>query len=108
LKHHIGHKIVCVAYGAGENEQSPANVAVECETCNEVLMDFDKHIYTMVERTNYNFITDLQKDAIKNIAKMKDYDLTENLNTMSYTQAAELIKKLNRIGQNNEAEKNQN
>jgi hypothetical protein len=36
LKRHIGHKIVCVQYGEGEN------VAVECETCNEVLLDFDK------------------------------------------------------------------
>jgi len=42
LKRHLGHKIVCVSYGAGSNEQSPANVAIECETCNEVLMDFDK------------------------------------------------------------------
>ena len=37
LKRHIGHKIVCVTYG------KPAqNVAVECETCNEVLLDFDR------------------------------------------------------------------
>ena len=35
LKKHIGHKIVCVIYG---NE----NVAVECETCDEVLIDFDR------------------------------------------------------------------
>lgn len=102
LKRHIGHKIVCVAYGTGENEQSPENVAVECETCNEVLMDFDKHIYTMAERTDYNFITDLQKDAIKNMAKMKGYMVTESLETMSYTKAAELIKRLNRIGQSSE------
>ena len=34
---HVGHKIVCVTYG------DPAeNVAIECETCNEVLMDFDR------------------------------------------------------------------
>jgi len=100
LRNHIGHKIVCVAYSDGENEQSPANVAVECETCNEVLMDFDKYTHTMVmQRTNYNFITDLQKNAIKNMAEMKDYSITENLDTMSYTTAAELIQKLNRIGQ---------
>ena len=37
LIHHVGHKIVCVTYG------DPAvNVAVECETCSEVLMDFEK------------------------------------------------------------------
>jgi hypothetical protein len=32
---HAGHKIVCVKHG-------DVKVAVECETCGEVLMDFDK------------------------------------------------------------------
>jgi hypothetical protein len=39
LRTHIGHRIVCVGYGAAA---SPANVAVECETCGCVLIDFDK------------------------------------------------------------------
>ena len=39
LKIHIGHKIVCVSYG---EEDDPENVAIECEDCNEVLLDFDK------------------------------------------------------------------
>jgi hypothetical protein len=38
LKYHIGHAIVCVGYGDAAN---PVNVAVECETCNTVLMDYD-------------------------------------------------------------------
>lgn len=33
---HVGHKIVCVMYGNG------VNVSIECETCNEVLLSFDK------------------------------------------------------------------
>lgn len=33
---HYGHKIVCVKYGNSDN------VAIECETCNEVLLDYDK------------------------------------------------------------------
>ena len=37
LHRHVGHKIECVVYG----DRDVANVAVECETCNEVLMDFD-------------------------------------------------------------------
>jgi len=36
LLRHKGHKIVCVSYGDDNN------VAIECESCNEVLMDFDK------------------------------------------------------------------
>ncbi len=36
LKRHVGHKIVCVTYGEGQN------VAIECEDCNEVLLDYDK------------------------------------------------------------------
>jgi hypothetical protein len=36
--YHIGHKIVCVGYGRA---RSPANVAIECETCGMVLADWD-------------------------------------------------------------------
>lgn len=36
LKPHIGHEIVCVSYG---DEKNPDNVAIECETCCEVLVD---------------------------------------------------------------------
>lgn len=36
LRSHVGHKIECVCYG-----NPVVNVAVECETCGEVLMDFD-------------------------------------------------------------------
>jgi hypothetical protein len=41
LKRHLGHDIECVACGPGGNDQSPANVAIECITCGEVLFDFD-------------------------------------------------------------------
>jgi hypothetical protein len=44
LKTHLGHQIVCVGYGskrAQDNGEPPKNVAIECETCNEVLMDYD-------------------------------------------------------------------
>ena len=37
---HKGHKIVCVTYGSYNNPD--VNVAIECETCCEVIMDFDK------------------------------------------------------------------
>ena len=36
LKAHAGHNIVCVIYG------NDHNVAIECEDCNEVLLDYDK------------------------------------------------------------------
>ncbi len=39
LRSHIGHKIVCVGYGGGHED--PDNVAIECETCNCVLFDFN-------------------------------------------------------------------
>ena len=102
LKRHIGHEIECVAYSAGDNEQSPANVAVECRTCNEVLMDFDKYDYGAIETNDNVFITDLQRSAIENMAKAKGYSVVENLLTMSYTQAVTLIRRLNRIGQDSE------
>lgn len=43
LKEHLGHKIVCVGYGR-EGEE-PLNVAIECEDCHEVILDFDKEGY---------------------------------------------------------------
>ena len=44
LAYHAGHKIVCVIY-AGDH-----NAAVECETCNPVLMDFDNPKYANLRR----------------------------------------------------------
>jgi formylmethanofuran dehydrogenase subunit E len=35
LSRHIGHQVEVVAY-------ADINVAIECEECNEVLMDFDR------------------------------------------------------------------
>ena len=51
LKKHIGHKISCVKYGKETinfnkpftiKDQDIQNVAIECDTCNEVILDFDK------------------------------------------------------------------
>lgn len=39
LKEHFGHKIVCVSYASGTEH---ANVALECEDCHEVLVDYNK------------------------------------------------------------------
>ena len=36
LKRHIGHDIECVVYGGN------ANVAIECVTCSEVLLSYDR------------------------------------------------------------------
>lgn len=38
LMEHVGHNVEVVTYG----KDSPLNVAVECEDCYEVLLDFDK------------------------------------------------------------------
>ena len=51
LIRHVGHKISVVVYGSIDSEKVDAgtgrmydiaNVAIECETCHEVLLDFDK------------------------------------------------------------------
>ena len=39
LRHHIGHKIVIVGYG--RPDEAPENVAIECESCDEVILDFN-------------------------------------------------------------------
>ena len=41
---HIGHKIVVVGYGE-DGDGDFANVAIECEDCNEVLVDFDQPFF---------------------------------------------------------------
>lgn len=46
LTTHIGHNIVCVGYAQHDKDTQArigkwVNVAIECETCNEVLIDYD-------------------------------------------------------------------
>jgi len=41
LREHIGHKIVCVGYSHTLPPIPPANVALECEDCGVVLVDYD-------------------------------------------------------------------
>ncbi len=38
LENHVGHKVVCVAYGGDE----VVNISIECEDCGEVLFDIDR------------------------------------------------------------------
>ena len=49
LKPHIGHDVVCVAYG---DVDDPIDICIECETCMEVL----------VSAEDYN---DDENDAVK-------------------------------------------
>lgn len=42
---HIGHDVVCVRYG---DEEDPADVCIECETCGEVILDAE--LYTLRDR----------------------------------------------------------
>lgn len=46
LRGHIGHRIVCTYYG---EESDPVNIAVECEDCGSVIIDFDREGYTKEE-----------------------------------------------------------
>lgn len=42
LKEHIGHNVVCVAYG---DIDDPVDICIECEDCNEALVsaeDFEE------------------------------------------------------------------
>jgi len=43
-KEHLGHKIVCVGYALKDKKGTPDyyNISVECETCNIVLIDFER------------------------------------------------------------------
>jgi hypothetical protein len=43
LKSHLGHEVEVVSYGVEINSKKRIimNVAIECENCKEVLLDFD-------------------------------------------------------------------
>ena len=45
LDHHFGHKVVIVKYGDIKN---PADICLECEDCDEVILDAS--IYTICAR----------------------------------------------------------
>lgn len=47
LKPHIGHNVVCVYYG---DKDDPADICIECEDCNEVLISAE--IYDYQEETH--------------------------------------------------------
>jgi hypothetical protein len=40
LSRHYGHKIAVVQYESESGE--PVNVAIECDNCNEVLLDYER------------------------------------------------------------------
>ncbi|MBS1861904.1 MAG: hypothetical protein JSS68_09345 [Actinobacteria bacterium] len=58
---HIGDEVVCVDYANGDN------VALECEECREVLLDFDRpDLRHIVEVTTEGFqVLDSWTDALR-------------------------------------------
>lgn len=57
LKAHLGHRVVVVSYGNSD----VWNVAVECENCNEVLLDYDN---PEIEK-HYGVSTDMEFERQK-------------------------------------------
>ena len=45
LKKHIGHKVSVVCYG---DDQNPTDICLECEDCDEVVLDAE--LYTITAR----------------------------------------------------------
>jgi hypothetical protein len=54
FKTHIGHKIVCIGYRNTKKtkKHNYDNISIECETCMEVLADYDKPKKTKTKKTN--------------------------------------------------------
>ena len=55
LKNHIGHNLVCVAYGEMEN---PADICIECEDCCEVLVSAQNFVEIPLVATDIEWDTD--------------------------------------------------
>ena len=47
LQEHIGHQIVCVYYG---DPDDPADICIECEDCNEVLISAEDYDFEELGR----------------------------------------------------------
>lgn len=47
LRRHVGHRLTCVLYG-----NPPQNVAAECETCGEVILDYEAHLCPVCSGNN--------------------------------------------------------
>lgn len=90
LKRHVGHKITCVTYGECQN------VAIECEDCNEVLLDYDKD---ETKKINVGEI----KEKLKELQESDDVELSHYeadqiicnlLNDLGYT---DVVKEYDKI-----------
>lgn len=68
LKQHIGHNIVCVAYGDINN---PVDICIECEDCFEVLVsaeDFEENY----SETNVNILLKNESNELTTHIKEKE------------------------------------
>lgn len=65
LKNHIGHSIVCVAYG---DEKNPADICIECEDCCEVLVSAEDYV-----QTEYAYAYNGNKAAYITSNKFEEY-----------------------------------
>jgi len=86
LKNHLGHRIVCVRYGKNKE-----NIALECEDCNEVLLDFDKDSSVCVADSTEHIdcLEELAKLSRRNIifslvCSRGDISATYNDSTLKY------------------------
>lgn len=56
---HVRHEVVVVAYGHPDDTE-PDNVAIECETCGSVLIDFDHpkggHLQVAAPEPEYEWV----------------------------------------------------
>ena len=78
LKPHIGHDIVCVAYG---NKENPFDICIECENCGEVLVSAET--FESGERTYIDMLDELHyavtNDVIPEDDRNKVLDLIYEL-----------------------------
>jgi len=59
LADHYGHALSVAIYG-----KQAENVAIECENCNEILLDFDREEEKMKDVTCVNCLNDFEGDDV--------------------------------------------
>jgi hypothetical protein len=76
LLRHYGHKVEVVVYGKDGNIGGAENVAIECEHCNEVLLDFDRREPTAEEVEKVGKMVDEIDELCDLLPKKKKTDNT--------------------------------
>jgi DNA-directed RNA polymerase subunit M/transcription elongation factor TFIIS len=90
LSRHVGHDVECVQYA------NNANVAIECNNCNEVIMDFDNPSVKDIKLTCPKCKNDIEYVQIVHIRSLVYEKIGPDGDPIEYPEIAEELVKHHR------------